>query len=98
MVKWILDTTFQQQLLITVWLWQIEILFNIYSFLSYPVSGRIILTCPNMLGWPYLWLLQRHLALAGRPSKYICAFCVCSFTPPFKHEKKMPQATAAPLA
>ena len=50
MWKWILDTIFQQQLLITVWLYQNEILFSIYSFLSYPVSGRIILTCSNNAG------------------------------------------------
>ena len=49
-----------------------------------------------MLGWPCLWLLQKHVALAGRPSKCICAICLCSFTL-FKHEKRMPQATAAPL-
>lgn len=63
--KCILDTFFfQQQLLITAWLWQTA-LFSTYSFLihfCFTICGSIIFTCPDIVGFSHilLWLLQRY--------------------------------------
>lgn len=96
--KCITDILFQQQLLITAWLWIIFIQYLFISSLSQLWKNYSHRPSNIGLGHALLWPLQRHVTLAQRSSKCICAVCLCSFTPSFKHEKRTPQATADPLA